>query len=284
MAASERSMRKIGLVADSAWASLVDGLGRLLLVTDVALARDACLRKSHVWARRHADAVSELLSTSPAERAGAAAVVQVAGLLARRLGLSFTVGDVLLPGKQKRRLSKLGVARGPAGCNAFRGSSDGAGFFTALPPGHPLRLQSGKVQPRFRFQLKCSSLSHAKLVKYVDKELLPAESSLRREMDSPDATFSTPAVRKALQGADFLVMLVVTLPGFGRGVSGQGHADATDLAQRLLSKASAHWAILSDGATSRHLFDHTGVFTTVARRRLGMTGHNIRGCGGELYI
>jgi len=126
-------------------------------------------------------------------------------------------------------------------------------------------------------------LSYAKLVKYADQELLPAETALRGEMDSSDATFSSPAVKKALQSADFLVILVVTLPGFGRGVAGQGHADPTVLAQRLFSRAAAHWAIVSDGATNRQLFDHAGVFTAVARRRLGMAGHNMRGYDGELY-
>ena len=98
MAASERPMRKIGLIADSVWATLVDGLRRVPLRTDLESARNAALQKSQVWARRHADGTSELLTTSPAERAWQA---EAARFKAWRI--AWTSGLQCFPRQQRRR-------------------------------------------------------------------------------------------------------------------------------------------------------------------------------------
>ena len=265
----QRSLRKVGLIADAVWAELADQQkGRPLSKATSTLAREAALKKRTVWARSFRDSVWENHSTSTAERAAAAAVVEVASDFTRRLGLHFTAGDTLLPGRQQRRRSKLGVELGPAGSSSFRGSSDGAGFFE-LPPGHPLRVNTGQARPRFRFQLKCTSLPFKRFVDFADTQLLPAEAVFRRELHLPDATFYSAATREALRGSDYLVLLVVALPGFGRGVVGS-HSHPDDLWKKLASTAVAHWAVLADGERDRPLYDHTGVFSAVARRRIGL--------------
>jgi hypothetical protein len=279
----QRSLRNVGLVADAAWAALANKLGgRKLSQADISECRTAALKMQRVWARRHKDSVSECLQTTPAERAAAAAVVEVAGRLVQRLDLRFCLGDTLLPERQLRRRSQLGVARGAAGKNCFRGGCDGTGHFALLEAGDPLREHAGRARPRFRFQLKCSSLNFSQLTDSADKVLLPAEAALRSDIHAPDANFSSSAARKALVESDYLVLLVVALPGFGRGVVGRGHTNPAQLWEDLLATAVPHWAVVADGALDRRLFDHTGVFSAVARRRVGLPAATEGVRGGRL--
>jgi hypothetical protein len=278
---SERSMRRVGLIADAAWATLADNLKRVPSSTDAEGASDTALKTATVWARRHRDGGYENLPTSKPERTAASAAVRLTGHLARHLGLSFDLGDTLLTGRQRRR-SKLAVERGPPGRNSFRGSCDGGGHFAFLPQGHPLRALSGTARPRFRFELKCSSLPYNRLVEFIDKQLLPAQGALREELHATDAAFFSADVKQKLQKCDFVVLLVVALPGFKRGVACKGRKAQKTLAETLFSKAVAHWAVVADGAVNRCLYDHTGAFSAVARRRLGLEPASNGTRGGQL--